>query len=111
MRSSCVPIMETGARWQGLNVEDMDSVYIPVPPINELNEIVRYLKESFSKINIAISIHRHQMLMLINNTIEPLYMKGPNPLGPIESSVRTLFSGFEFMITKDMNLRNNLFPI
>ena len=82
MRSSCVPIMQIGASRQGLIVEDMDSVYIPVPPINELNEIVRYLKESFSKINIAISIHRHQMLMLINNTIEPLYMQGPNPLGP-----------------------------
>jgi restriction endonuclease S subunit len=59
--------METGARWRGLNVEDMGSVYILVPPINELNEIVRYLKESFSKINIAISIHRHQMLILITH--------------------------------------------
>jgi hypothetical protein len=39
--------------------------------------------------------HQHQMLMLINNTIEPLYMQGPNPLVPIEFSIRTLFSGFE----------------
>ena len=35
--------------------------------------------------------------ILISNTIEPLYMQGPNPLGPIEFSVRTLFSGFETM--------------
>jgi restriction endonuclease S subunit len=53
--------METGASRHGLNVEDMGSLYIPVPPINELNEIVRYLKESFSKINIAIRIHQRQM--------------------------------------------------
>jgi hypothetical protein len=46
---------------------------------------------------------------LNKNIIEPLYMQGPNPLGPIEFSVRTLFSGFEFMLTRDTKLRNNLF--
>jgi hypothetical protein len=48
---------------------------------------------------------------LISNTIEPLYMQGPNALGPTEFSVQTLFPDFELIFTRDTKLRNNLFHI
>jgi type I restriction enzyme S subunit len=54
----------TGVKVYRFNINDLKTIYTPIPPIKEQQEIVRYIEEETSTINITISKIEKEILLV-----------------------------------------------